>query len=94
MFASQSFWEEAMAEELIGTVDHYFGHIGVAGIALTGGLRIGDKIRVVGHTTDFELTVESMQVEHESVGEASPGTSIGVKAPQRCREGDQVFRLN
>jgi selenocysteine-specific translation elongation factor len=83
-----------MAEELIGTVDHYFGHIGVAGIALTAGLKVGDRIRVVGHTTDFEQTVDSLQIEHEDVSEAGPGTSIGLKAPQRCREGDQVFRLS
>jgi selenocysteine-specific translation elongation factor len=83
----------AMAEEPIGTVDHYFGHIGVAGIALTGRLRVGDRIRVLGHTTDFEMTVESIQLEHEDLSEAGPGASIGVKAPQRCREGDHVYRL-
>jgi selenocysteine-specific translation elongation factor len=83
-----------MPEELIGTVDHYFAHIGVAGIVLTGELKVGDTIRVRGHTTDFEHTVESMQVEHESLNEASAGASVGLMVPQRCREGDQVYRIS
>jgi len=83
-----------MAEELIGTIDHYFAHIGVAGVSLTGPLRVGDRIHVQGHTTDFEQTVESMQLEHESIAEAGPGASIGVKVAQRCREGDRVYRLS
>jgi len=82
-----------MAEELVGTIDHYFAHIGVAGISLTGHLQVGDRIRVQGHTTDFEQTVESMQLEHESIPEAGPGSSIGVKVTQRCREGDHVYRI-
>lgn len=82
-----------MAEEPVGTVDHYFAHIGVAGVALTGSLKVGDTIRVRGHTTDFEHTVESIQIEHQSLSEASAGASIGLKVPQRCREGDQVFVL-
>jgi selenocysteine-specific translation elongation factor len=83
-----------MAEELIGTVDHYFAHLGVAGIVLTGTLKVGDTIRVRGHTTDFEQTVESMQLEHENLTEASAGSSIGLKVPQRCREGDEVYRVS
>jgi translation elongation factor EF-1alpha len=82
-----------MPEELIGTVDHYFAHLGVAGIVLTGRLKVGDTIRIRGHTTDFEQAVESMQIEHESLSEAPPGTSIGLKVQLRCREGDHVYRV-
>jgi translation elongation factor EF-Tu-like GTPase len=82
-----------MTEELIGTVDHYFPHIDVAGIALMDRLKVGDRIHIQGHTTDFEQTVESLQVEHESLGEAGPGAAVGVRVSQRCREGDQVYRL-
>jgi hypothetical protein len=82
-----------MAEEEIGQVDDYFSHVGVAGIVLTGPLRVGDTIHVRGHTTDFQQVVDSMQVEHESVNEAGPGQSIGIKVSDRCRNGDHVYKV-
>lgn len=78
----------------IGRVGDYFAHIGVAGIDLTGPLKVGDRIRIKGHTTDLEQVVESMQIEHESVAEAKAGDRIGVKVPDRCRGGDHVYRLS
>lgn len=84
-----------MAEEQeIGRVMDYFAKIGVAGIDLTGKLRVGDKIRIRGHTTDLEQTVESIQIEHEQVEEAGPGDKIGIKVGDRCRNGDLVYRLS
>ena len=77
----------------IGRVDEYFAHIGVAGIALAGPLSVGDRIRVRGHTTDLEQTVESIQIEHDSVPEAKAGDRIGVKVNERCRGGDHVYRV-
>jgi len=83
-----------MAEELeIGRVMDYFARIGVAGLDLTGTLRVGDRIHVKGHTTDFEQVVQSMQVEHEPVQEAKEGDKIGIKIAERCRGGDTVFRI-
>ncbi len=82
-----------MAEEKVGSVSDYFAHVGVAGITLTAPLRVGDTIRLHGHTTDFTQTVDSMQVEHESVQEAGPGTSVGIKVADRCRHGDTVFKV-
>lgn len=83
-----------MAEEKVGVVNDYFARIGVAGIDLTGSLRVGDTIHVKGHTTDFEQVVESMQIEHESVDEAGAGASIGIKVPDRCRGGDTVYKVS
>ena len=80
-------------EEEIGRVSDYFARIGVAGIDLTGKLRVGDTIHVKGHTTDLELVVESMQVEHDQVEEAGPGDKIGIKMQDRCRGGDHVYRV-
>jgi translation elongation factor EF-1alpha len=82
-----------MPEELVGKVTDYFGKIGVAAINLTGTLKVGDKIHVQGHTTDFEQTVDSMQVEHQGVLEAGPGSSIGIKVKDHCRHNDSVFRI-
>lgn len=80
-------------EEEIGQVTDYFAKIGVAGIDLTGSLRVGDTIRIRGHTTDLEQAVESMQIEHEQVEEAGPGDKVGIKVSDRCRNGDQVYRV-
>jgi translation elongation factor EF-1alpha len=82
-----------MPEERVGIVKDYFAHIGVAGIDLEGPLRVGDTIRIKGHTTDIEMAVESMQVEHEQVQEAKAGDAIGIKVPDRCRDGDVVYKV-
>ncbi len=80
-------------EEEIGRVTDYFAQISVAGIDLTGKLRVGDTIRVRGHTTDLELVVESLQIEHDQVEEAGAGDKIGIKVSDRCRNGDHVYRI-
>jgi selenocysteine-specific translation elongation factor len=60
---------------------------------LTAGLKVGDKIRVKGHTTDVELTVDSIQIDNADVQEAKAGDSIGVKVPERVRKHDTVFKI-
>lgn len=80
-------------EEEIGQVTDYFAKIGVAGIDLTGKLRVGETIHIRGHTTDLEQVVESMQIEHEQVEEAGAGAKIGIRVSDRCRHGDRVYRV-
>ena len=75
----------------MGKITHFFNKIGVAVVELTGTLRVGDKIRIKGQVTDFEQTVDSMQIEHEQIEEAKPGQSIGLKVKDKVREGDEVF---
>jgi hypothetical protein len=33
-----------------------------------------------------------MQIEHKAVTEAKKGDSVGVKVPERVREGDKVYK--
>ncbi len=80
-------------EEEIGQVRDYFARIGVAGIDLTGRLKVGDTIQIKGHTTDLQQVVDSMQIEHDTVQEAGPGDSVGIKVRERCRSGDHVYRV-
>lgn len=82
-----------MVEQEIGTVIHYWDRIGVAGIRLTGALRVGDTIRITGATTDFTTTVQSIQEEKQSLTEAGAGHSIGIKVPQKARAGDSVYKV-
>ncbi len=82
---------EEVKEKEIGKVFTYFAKIGVAGIELTGKLKVGDTIHIKGATTDFEQEVGSMQIENKSVKEAKAGDSIGIKVKERVRPGDKIF---
>ena len=80
-----------MAEKEIGTISSYFSHVSVAAIKLSGKLKVGDKVHIKGHTTDFEIPVESIQIEKEKVKEAKKGNHIGIKVPEKVRPNDKVF---
>ncbi len=81
-----------MEEVAIGTVEKYFGKIGVAAIRITSGeMKVGDKIHIKGHSTDFEQSVDSMQVEHASVQSAGPGSEVGIKVKEKVHEKDTVY---
>ena len=83
-----------MAEQKIGTILHYWGKIGVAGLRMSEGkLRVGDTIHVKGHTSDFTQTVESMQVENQPVEVAKAGDDVGLKVAEHAREHDEVFKV-
>ncbi len=82
-----------MSEEVIGRVSDFFAHPVVAGIELTAALKVGDKIRIKGHTTKLEMTVDSIQIDNEQVSLAKPGDSIGVKVSDKVRSGDKVYKI-
>jgi len=82
-----------MPEEEIGRVSDFFARPVVAGIELNSTLKLGDKIHIKGHTTDMELTVDSMQINNVDVQEARAGDSVGVKVSERVRRGDIVYKV-
>ena len=82
-----------MPEEEIGKVSDFFAHPVVAGIELTGGLKVGDQVHIKGHTTDIEFTVNSMQINNANVTEAKKGDSVGIKVTERVRRGDTVYKV-
>lgn len=83
-----------MAEVLIGKVTDYFAKIGVAALIIENGeLNLGDTIHFVGHTTDFEQKVASMQTEHQAVDSTKSGDGIGIKVKDRVRHGDKVYKV-
>ena len=82
-----------MAEELVGKVSHWFGKISVAGIEFTGKLAVGDRIHVLGCTSDFEQEVSSMQMLHQNVDQVGPGDDVGIKLKSRARIGDDVYKV-
>jgi len=82
-----------MPEEVSGKVSDFFARPVVAGIELTAPLKLGDKIHVKGYTTDFELTVDSIQINNVDVKEAKAGDSVGIKVSERVRRGDTVYKV-
>jgi selenocysteine-specific translation elongation factor len=82
-----------MPEVEVGSVSDFFAHPVVAGIELTAGLKVGDRIHISGHTTDMELTVDSMQINNVNVTDAKAGDAIGIKVNDRVRRGDKVYRV-
>ena len=80
-----------MEEKLIGKITHYFDKISVAIIELSGVLKVGDRVHIKGHSTDFEQDISSIQIEHEDMKKAKKGDAIGVKVDEKVREGDEVL---
>ncbi len=80
-------------EEAVGKITHYFGNLGVAAMELTGELKVGDRIHVKGHTTDFTQVLESMEVEHQRVQQAGPGQDVAFKTMEKARGGDRVYKI-
>ncbi|MFH1639064.1 MAG: EF-Tu/IF-2/RF-3 family GTPase [Chloroflexota bacterium] len=82
-----------MTEIEIGTISTFFARPVVAGIDLTGSLKLGDIIHIKGHSTDLQVTVTSMQINNASTEEAEAGDSVGVKVNGRVRKGDIVYKI-
>jgi hypothetical protein len=85
----------ALGEENIievGHIVHFFSKISVAILELTAPLAVGDRILVKGPATDFEQTVDSMQIEHKNIQKAEAGQSIGLKTTQHVKERDLVYK--
>jgi putative protease len=83
-----------MEEVKIGFISNYFSKISVAAVEITDGtVSVGDTLHFLGHTTDFESTVHSMQIEHKPVTEAKKGDSVGIKVSEKVREKDKVYKI-
>jgi hypothetical protein len=80
--------------ERIGVVTHYYGHLSVAVIKLeSASLRVGERIHIRGHTSDFSQPVESLQVGHTPVNEVGPNDDFGLKVIEHAREHDVVYKV-
>ena len=83
-----------MSGKIVGEVNHFYNHIGVAVIDLVDTLMVGDQVHFFGRSTDFRQAVLSMQVEHESISEAGKGQEIAIKVERRVRNHDKVYKLS
>ena len=84
-----------MAEEVkVGVITHFFGKVNAGIINLTDGdLKVGDNVHIKGHTTDFNQTIESIQIDHKPAEEAKKGTQAATIVKEHVREHDVVYKL-
>jgi hypothetical protein len=77
----------------IGKITHYYNHLNVAAMLLTDSLKLGDKIHILGHGTDFTQRVASMEVNHHAVVWVRPGDEVAIKVIEPVYEHDAVYRV-
>lgn len=82
-----------MTDQQVGEITHYYDKINVAVVELTGTLKVGDMIKVVGHGNEFTQTVSSMQIEHEQLDEAHKDQEIGMRMDKEVKEGDKIYKI-
>jgi len=80
-------------EKEIGIVSNYFEHVGVIAVKLTKGLKVGDKIKIVGGDVDFEDEIESMQIHNKVVKSAKKGDDVGIKVSGKARKGYKLYKI-
>ncbi|MBN1941069.1 MAG: hypothetical protein JW772_02700 [Candidatus Diapherotrites archaeon] len=82
-----------MPKTEVGKVTHFFDHIGVGVLELSGGLKVGDKIAVETHEGEFEQVVDSMQIDKQPVKSAKKGQAIGIKLAQPVKGKAIVYKV-
>ncbi|MEK7556774.1 MAG: hypothetical protein AAB538_02240 [Patescibacteria group bacterium] len=78
--------------QVIGTVSHYYDHIGVAVVELTKPLKSGETVTFLRGEHHLVQPVTSMQIDHTNVEKAKAGTSVGVKVEASVQPGAKVYR--
>ena len=77
----------------IGKITHYFSNINVGIVELSDSLKVGDKIKIKGHSTDLEEDVKSIQIDHKDVDVAKIGDTVGLEVTDKVRVGDVVYKI-
>ena len=81
-----------MAEQELGKVIHYYDKAMVAVVKLSGTIALGDTIKVVRGDKEFEMKVESMQVEHKPVESGKKGEEVAIKMSDPTKEGALIYK--
>ncbi|HLE59731.1 MAG TPA: translation elongation factor-like protein [Candidatus Limnocylindria bacterium] len=78
--------------DAVGRITHYFSHLSVAAVALSAPLRVGERIHILGHTTDLVQPVESLEIDRAKVEGAGPGDDVALQVTGQVRDHDLIFR--
>ena len=82
-----------MEGKKVGEVVHFYDRILVAGIDVRGVLKIGDSVHFLGHGSDFQQSISSMQIENEPIQQANKGDMIALKTLKPVRRGTTLYVL-
>ncbi|MCD6134425.1 MAG: translation elongation factor-like protein [Candidatus Omnitrophica bacterium] len=78
--------------KLVGKITHYFPRPQAAALKLSHkSLKIGDKIYIKGHTTNFIQFVASLQINNEPIKRGGKGRVVGIGVKGKVRKGDKVY---
>ena len=80
-------------EKQIGRVTHYFTKINVAIVDMMDEMKIGDRIHILGHITDFTQDVISMEIAHKKIEKVDPGMEVAMKVEDYVRQGDEIYKI-
>lgn len=84
-----------MTDFKVGIVKHYYDKIGVAVVAFTSDVNVGEKIKFErGGEELFEQELSSMQYEHQKIEHAKKGDIVGLKVDKAVKEGAEIFKIN
>lgn len=78
-------------EKAVGKITHYYSKIGVGIVELKGKLAVGDKVKIKGHSTEFDQNIDTIEIDHKEVEEAKSGDVVGIKVNDKVREGDELY---
>ncbi len=77
----------------VGKITHYYDNIGVAVVAVAKTIKVGDRIKIVGHDGEFIQDIDSLQFEHKPIKSAKAKTSVGMKVTQSVKEHAEVYKV-
>ena len=78
----------------IGQVVNYYNKVNAAELRIWDDLKIGDRLLIQGQTTgSITHTIDSMQIDGESVSEVKKGCNVAVAIPKKVRQNDFVYKL-
>ena len=82
-----------MPDKYIGNVSRFINEINMAVVNLQETIHVGDKVRILGPSSDFQLEVPAMQIKHRQVDEAGPGEQVGLMVKNRVNLHDRVYKV-
>ncbi|MBI2099981.1 MAG: hypothetical protein HYT48_01420 [Candidatus Vogelbacteria bacterium] len=80
-----------MSAKEIGKVSHWYDKLGVAVVKLTGGLKVGDRVKIRRGESEFDETVTSMQIDHQEAKAGKKGDEVAIKLSQKAKEGARLY---
>jgi putative protease len=78
----------------VGEVVHFYDRLSVAVIDIHGVLKIGDSVHFLGHGSDFQQSVTSMQIENEPIVQANSGDLVALKTIKPVKRGTTLYVLS